>query len=152
MIDAVILYFDGGIREGLMAYGYVALDPSSRQELFHGSRTCGNGTSNIAEYRALIAGLKGCLKKSVQIVHIIGDSQLIIKQVSGAYKVNKDILRNHRDHILELLEHFEAYSLQWVPRKLNRRADILVNQVFERRLLKCGTAKEVKKRKNKFRS
>lgn len=122
-----------------MAYGFVALDCNSKEELFYGHKTCGkNGTSNLSEYRGLIAGIKGCLKRGVRIVHIIGDSQLIIKQVSGVYKVNKPVLREHRDYILKLLEQFDNYSIKWVPRKENKKADALVNQVFDRRLVKCG--------------
>ncbi len=51
-----------------MAYGYLALDPDSKEELFHGCRTCGKGTSNVAEYRALIAGIKGCLNYGLKNV------------------------------------------------------------------------------------
>lgn len=141
------LYFDGGIRQGQMAYGWLLVDkpfPTVYADIPHllsetarvlatGNRTCGKGTSNIAEYRALIAGLQGSLKIGVDVIHIIGDSQLIIKQVLGAFKANKPELKKHRDFVLELLEQFEDFTIKWVPRRENKRADALVNEVFEKR-------------------
>lgn len=141
-MNNVVMYFDGGIREEIMAYGYVAFDPETKAELFTGSRTCGSGSSNIAEYRALIAGLQGCLKRDVKEIHIIGDSQLIIKQVTGVFRVNKPTLKEHRDFVLKLLSKFEIWSIKWVPRRKNKRADELVNQVFERKLKKCRRRKK----------
>lgn len=137
-----ILYFDGGIRQGIMAYGYLLVDVNDETDVIaSGHRTCGNGTSNIAEYRALIAGLQGSLKVGANIIHVIGDSQLIIRQVTGIFKVNKPELKRHRDRVLELLENFEDYTIKWVPRRENKRADALVNEVFERRKDKCPKSK-----------
>jgi ribonuclease HI len=136
-MEEVILFFDGGIRRELMAYGYLAVDVKDRTMVFFkGSNTCGRGTSNIAEYRALIAGLKACLRNGIKVVHIFGDSQLIVKQVTGVFKVNKPELKRHRDYILELLKDFENWSLRWIPRSENDRADALVNDVFKRKFPK----------------
>lgn len=133
------LYFDGGIRQGLMAYGWLLVDSEDETKIIaSGNRTCGSGTSNISEYRALIAGLQGSLKAGADIIHIIGDSQLIIKQILGVFKVNKRELKEHRDFVLQLLEHFENHTIKWVPRTKNKRADALVNEVFERRKNKCN--------------
>lgn len=142
------LYFDGGIRKGQMAYGYLLVEEEDQSEVLKsGNRTCGMGTSNIAEYRAIIAGIKGSLQYGVTILHIIGDSQLVIKQLTGAFKANKTELRSHRDYVLKLLEEFESYTLKWVPRNQNKRADALVNEVFERRATKCE--KKTRKQRNK---
>lgn len=141
-MNEATLYFDGGIREGQMAYGWILVNEyrvTTDDGIFaSGNRTCGMGTSNIAEYRALIAGLKGGLKNEIDVIHIVGDSQLIIKQVTGVFKVKKEELRKHRDYVLELLEQFEDYTIKWVPRNQNKRADDLVNQVFEKRKNKCS--------------
>ena len=142
------LYFDGGIRKGQMAYGWLLLDHLDEDKVTaSGNRTCGTGTSNIAEYRALIAGIKGSLQRGITVIHIIGDSQLVIKQLTGAFKANKTELREHRDYVLKLLEKFESYTLKWVPRNQNKRADALVNAVFERRAQKCE--KRTRKQRNK---
>ncbi len=125
-----------------MAYGYLLVDPKNEDIVLRsGNRTCGVGTSNISEYRALIAGIKGSLQHGVDIIHIIGDSQLIVKQIIGAFKVNKPELKKHRDHVLELLEYFESYTIKWVPRRYNKRADALVNAVFVKRNNKCSNQK-----------
>lgn len=135
------LYFDGGIRRGIMACGWLLINEHHTESddgvFASGNRTCGSGSSNIAEYRGLIAGLQGSLKAGVDVVHIIGDSQLVIKQVTGAFKTNKPELIRHRDRVLELLEQFEDHTIKWVPRRENKRADALVNEVFERRAKKC---------------
>lgn len=120
-----------------MAYGWILDSIDGQEVITSGNRTCGIGSSNISEYRALIAGLQGSLKAGINIIHIIGDSQLIIKQVTGAFKVKKPELIKHRDRVLELLKQFEDYTIKWVPRQKNKRADALVNEVFERREGKC---------------
>jgi len=121
-----------------MALGFVAYDMNDN-EIFSGGRLCGkNGTSNISEYRALIAGLERSLQYGIESIHVIGDSQLVVKQVTGSFKVNKTELKKHRDRVLELLEQFEYYTIKWVPRRNNQRADALVNEAFERRNKKCS--------------
>ena len=131
-----------------MAYGYLLVDSENEDVVLKsGNRTCGVGTSNIAEYRALIAGIKGSIQHGVDIIHIVGDSQLIVKQVLGVFKVNKTELKIHCKYVLELLEHFDEFSIKWVPRNQNKRADALVNEVFERRGGKCS--KQTRKQRNK---
>lgn len=129
-----------------MAYGWILDSVDGQEVIASGNRTCGVGSSNISEYRALIAGLQGSLKVGINIIHIIGDSQLIIKQVTGAFKVKKPELIKHRDRVLELLEQFEDYSIKWVPRQKNKRADALVNEVFERKNQKCATQRKSRQR------
>lgn len=146
------LYFDGGIRQGIMAYGWILCDSENETKVIaSGHRTCGSGTSNIAEYRALIAGIQGSLKAGVDILHIIGDSQLVVKQVTKVFKVNKKNLKSHRDRVLELLEQLEDHTIMWVPRRENKRADSLVNQVFERRKTKCSKQQQQKQHKKQSR-
>jgi len=141
-LTEVTLFVDGGIRDKLMAYGYLAVDPRDESiELFRGFNTCGTGTSNIAEYRAIIAGLEGCVRQNVHIVHIKSDSQLIVQQILGSIKAKKQELRDHRDHVLRSLERFDDWSIKWIPRKENQRADDLVNIVFSAKKPKCQKKK-----------
>ena len=134
-----------------MAYGWILTNEYrviTDDGIFaSGHKTCGKGTSNIAEYRALIAGLKGSLRHNIDVVHIIGDSQLIIKQVLGSFKAKKPELKSHRDYVLRLLEKFDGFTIKWVPRNQNKKADSLVNEVFERRGGKCS--KQTRKQRNK---
>lgn len=144
-----ILHFDGGIRNGIMAYGWVLTDIQSPDvAIATGHKKCGKGTSNISEYRALIAGLQGALNNSVDVIHIFGDSQLVIKQVSGVFSAKKKELREHRDFVLKLLEKFDDHTIKWVPREENTWADELVNRVFGRKSVKC-TRKKRQKRKRR---
>jgi ribonuclease HI len=146
------LYFDGGIREGICAYGWLLVNTDNESEIIaSGHRTCGAGTSNIAEYRALIAGLQGSLSIGVTNIHVMGDSQLIIKQVTNVFRVNKSDLKRHRDRAKELLELFVNYTIKWIPRRENKRADALVNAVFERRNGKKCTKKQQKQKRKDLR-
>ena len=127
----VILRTDGGIREGKMACAYVILSLDEKQILFSDYKRCGDkGTSNISEYRGVIFGLLKCLKENIEVVHIILDSQLVVRQVNGAAKTNNKELIKHRDKVLELLEQFKEHTIKWEPRKNNEMADDLVNKVF----------------------
>lgn len=132
-MKTVELYFDGGIRKNIMAYGFLLIDTDTREILFKGKNTCGKGkiaSSNLAEYRALIAGLQKCINENIKNVHIIGDSQLIVKQVNRVFKINKQDLIEHCNKVWELLEFFDEWSLKWVPREENKQADALVNEAF----------------------
>lgn len=140
-MDEVTLMFDGGIRDGLMAYGYVAINPkNSSVVLFGGSGKSGKGTSNVAEYCALIAGINACLHKGVKIVNIRGDSQLVVNQVKKKWKVNRPELVSKRDQVLTLLNGLVSWNIAWIPRKQNKIADALVGDVFRRtrQCVKCA--------------
>ncbi len=125
-----------------MAYGWFLVNEhpvESDDGVFaFGKRTCGLGTSNTSEYRALIAGLQGAIKEQVDIIHIHSDSQLVVRQITGTFKTKKPILIEHRDYALELLDQFDSYTIKWIPRRENRKADSMVNEVFERRNGNCS--------------
>jgi len=127
----VILRTDGGIRESHMACAYVVLSLDEKQILFSDYKRCGDkGTSNISEYRGVIFGLIKCLKEKIEIIHIILDSQLLVKQITNTAKTNNEELIKHRDKVLELLEQFKEFSIKWEPRNHNKLADELVNKAF----------------------
>lgn len=129
----VTLMFDGGIKNDLMAYGYIAVDPKKPSSiLFSGNGKSGSGTSNIAEYNALIAGINACLNHGVSVVNIKGDSQLVVNQVKGKWKIKTHHLAEKREHVVRLLKGFQSWNINWIPREQNRIADALVNDVFRR--------------------
>jgi len=144
MTEEIILYFDGGSRKGIMAVGWIILDASEPSRILaSGNKTCGRGTSNIAEYRALISGLYGAQSiRNVRHINIFGDSQLVVKQVNGIFRINSPLLQSHCDKARELLSRFNSYTLEWIPRRHNKMADGLVNQVFERRSNKCKSKRK----------
>jgi len=149
-MQEVLLTFDGGIREGITAAAYIAVLPNDEQDiLFSGARRVGPGTSNTAEYQALIDGLRACLEHNVKIVHVVGDSQLIIKQITGVFKTQKPTLIKHKDIVSKLLKKFDEYTIKWVPREQNHEADRLVNEAFRRVFPKKLNQKRERKRLRK---
>jgi len=132
-MEEVLFTFDGGIREGVTAAAYIAVSLIDKQDvLFSGARLVGPGTSNTAEYQALIDGLRACIEHNVRIVHVVGDSQLIIKQITGVFKTQKPTLIEHKNIVSKLLNEFDEYTIKWVPREQNHEADRLVNEVFRK--------------------
>lgn len=152
-MEEVLFTFDGGIREGVTASAYIAVSPHDEQDiLFSGARIVGPGTSNTAEYQALIDGLRACLERSVRVVHIVGDSQLIIKQVTGVFKTQKPTLIKHKNIVSKLLKKFDQHTIKWIPREQNHETDRLVNKVFRKVFPKKLNQKRERKqlRKNQY--
>src|SRR3954468_19273492 len=79
---------DGGSRgnPGPAAYGFVLLDPQGREAVANGEYI-GEATNNVAEYRALIAGLIAAAELGVHVLDVVMDSELVIRQMTGAYRV-----------------------------------------------------------------
>ncbi|MGB1697827.1 MAG: ribonuclease HI family protein [Thermoplasmatota archaeon] len=122
----VHIWFDGASKgnPGPMAGGAV-LAYEGREEVLHGSP--GRGTNNEAEYDGLILGLRRAKALGATRVRIHGDSQLIIKQLQGQYKVKAPNLQDRFKEAKSLLEGFPSRSLQWIPRDENRKADAAAN-------------------------
>jgi ribonuclease HI len=127
----VHVYFDGASRgnPGPAAVGYVLVDGDGIVE--EGGETIGRATNNQAEYEALIRGLEVAANYGYDEVEIRGDSQLIVKQVTGAWQTNDPTLREYRVRVHELLQEFADYSLTHVPRETNDRADDLANEALD---------------------
>jgi ribonuclease HI len=127
MVDA-ILNFDGGARPtnpGPAAIGYVLIGPEQKWKR---SKTLGRATNNVAEYQALIHGLRFAIDQGYGPIEIRGDSELIVKQVRGEYSVNDDELRELHSLVQQLMNRFDEFHLQHIPREQNKKADELVNQ------------------------
>ena len=96
------------------------------------SEAIGVTTNNVAEYRALIAGLEAAHAISAHAVRVRGDSKLVIEQVEGRWKVKQPHLRPLCDQARSLLDGFERVDLAHVRREFNRDADALVNAALDR--------------------
>jgi ribonuclease HI len=135
MLDEVVVYFDGGARgnPGPAAIGAVVLDPSSSPpaRLAAVSERIGETTNNVAEYRALIAGLQAAVATSARTVKVRGDSKLVIEQVAGRWKVKQPHLRPLCDEARALLSRFDSVDLAHVRREFNSDADALVNAALD---------------------
>lgn len=127
----VHLYFDGASRgnPGPAAIGWVLV--SSDGIVAEGGQRIGDATNNQAEYRALIRGLEAARDHGFDAVEARGDSELIVKQVTGEWDANDPRLREHRVTARELLSAFDEWSISHVPRAVNDRADALANEALD---------------------
>ncbi|OAQ54034.1 ribonuclease H [Natrinema mahii] len=125
------VYFDGGSRgnPGPAAIGWVIVTGDGI--VAEDGETIGTATNNQAEYEALIAGLEAARDYGYDEVHVRGDSELIVKQVRGEYDTNDPDLRENRVTVHELLRAFDEWTLEYVPREVNDRADGLVNEALD---------------------
>lgn len=126
------LYVDGGARgnPGPAGIGAVLLDEDGHKidEL---ASFIGEATNNIAEYRAMIAGLEMAIGLGLSRLNIFSDSELIVRQLQGAYKVKNEGLKPYFRQAQELLGRLEGYELHSIPRERNAEADRLVNAALD---------------------
>jgi len=132
-LSRLVAHVDGGARgnPGPAAWGVVVVDASGAILERHAG-SLGRATNNVAEYRALIEGLRLAASHEVRDVEIRGDSELIVKQMLGQYKVrHADLIPLHRE-AAALAHRFERCRIVHVPRERNKDADRLVNRVLDR--------------------
>ena len=132
---SVSLYCDGASRgnPGPSGAGVVLLDEKGKQ-IFELSRYLDNGTNNEAEYRALVRGLEAAADLGVKRIEIFLDSELVVRQLSGKYKVRNARLRSLFDQAVSILQQFDDYAIFHVGRELNQQADRLANEAIDRGL------------------
>jgi ribonuclease HI len=132
---SVIVFADGGSRgnPGPSAIGAVVLDPSTipPTRLAVVSERIGTTTNNVAEYKALIAGLEAAQRFSPTTVHVRADSKLVIEQLAGRWKVKQPHLKPLHAQARALLERFDHVDLAHVRREDNTDADALVNAALD---------------------
>jgi len=127
------VHVDGGARgnPGPAAAACVISTPDG-EVVAEGAQLLGTATNNVAEYEALLLGLRKARELGATHVQVIGDSELIAKQVTGEYKVKHEALRPLQREALEALAQFEDWSIKTVPRAENAGADALVNAALDR--------------------
>jgi ribonuclease HI len=108
----------------------VASDGSG-QILTERSETIGPATNNVAEYRALLLGIRLAKELEAEEVELVGDSQLIVRQVQKKYKVKNEDLKPLHAKVLDELRAFEKWSINVVRREQNEEADRLVNEALD---------------------
>ena len=122
------LHADGGARgnPGPAGIGAVLTDEAGEVigEIAEG---IGRATNNVAEYKAVIAGLELALAKGVTQIDVFLDSELVVSQLKGEWKIKKDTLRSLAIDARRLLNKFETSTLTHVRRESNADADKLAN-------------------------
>ena len=126
------LWTDGGARgnPGPAAYGYVLEAEDGTVLAAHGE-AIGTATNNVAEYRALIAGLEKAVEVGVDELEVVSDSELLVKQMRGEYKVKKETLRGLHEEASDLARRLGSVRYRAVRREHNELADRLVNEALD---------------------
>ena len=132
MSKRLVVNVDGGARgnPGPAAIAAVLATPDG-EILEERSETIGPATNNVAEYRALLLGLDRARALGASEVDLVGDSELVVRQVRGQYRVKNAALRDLNARIREALDGLERWSIRHVRREENARADQLVNEALD---------------------
>jgi ribonuclease HI len=127
------LYTDGGSRgnPGPAAYAFV-LEADDGTVLDARGETIGIATNNVAEYSALVAGLARAVEAGVDELEIVSDSELLVKQMCGEYKVKKPALQELSLEAARLGRSIGKVTYRAVRREHNELADSLVNEALDR--------------------
>jgi ribonuclease H / adenosylcobalamin/alpha-ribazole phosphatase len=123
---------DGGARgnPGPAAYGYVLEAEDGTVLAAHGE-AIGIATNNVAEYRALIAGLEKAVEVGVRRLEVVSDSELLVKQMKGEYRVKNEALRELATQASRLAPQIGRVRWTAVRREHNELADRLVNEALD---------------------
>ncbi len=123
---------DGGARgnPGPAAIGVVVHGPGG-EVLEERSERIGHATNNVAEYRALLRGIELAAAHGAGELELIGDSELIVRQIEGRYKVKDATMKELHAEAKRALGSFERWSIRHVRREENADADRLVNQALD---------------------
>lgn len=129
----LIANVDGGARgnPGPAAYGVVVRDAQGKV-LAELSKYLGIQTNNYAEYSGLLAALEYATQTKYESIKVISDSELLVRQMQGRYKVNHPVLKQLFDRAKLLTEGFHLFRIEHVLREKNKDADRLVNMVLDR--------------------
>ena len=128
-----VAYADGASRgnPGPSAIGVVIFDGEGR-EVHRESRRVGHGTNNEAEYRAAIAALEAALGLGASHLELRLDSELVVRQLTGRYRVRNPRLMPLYGRLVDLRTRFQSVTFRNLPRAGNRLADALANQALDR--------------------
>jgi ribonuclease HI len=128
----VTVNVDGGARgnPGPAAIAAVVRDADG-EILYEAHETIGRATNNVAEYRALIFGIEKAAELGADELELVGDSELVVKQVRGEYRVKDAGLKPLHSAAQQALSNFAEWQIRHVKRELNSEADALVNQALD---------------------
>jgi len=132
--ERLVVHVDGGARgnPGPAAIAAVVADAEGNV-LEERSETIGRATNNVAEYRALLLGIERARALGALELDLVGDSELVARQVRGEYRVRDPNLRELHSRVANELSGFDRWTIRNVPRAENARADGLVNDALDAR-------------------
>ena len=131
MPDKIIAHIDGGSRgnPGPAAAGFVLKDSSGTQLLAKGY-VLGRTTNNVAEYTSLVKALEAAGKFGAEHIVVFSDSELLVKQINGQYRVKSELIKPIYEQAVNLLDRFKSWKVHHITREKNKQADNLVNQAL----------------------
>lgn len=132
-VRKVIINTDGAARgnPGPAAIGATIKDETGKL-MAHISRRIGITTNNQAEYRAVIAALEKAINLGAKHVVVKSDSELVVKQINGRYKIKNAALRPLYQEVVKLTGSLESIKVSYVPRARNAEADALANKALDK--------------------
>lgn len=126
-------YVDGGARGNPGPAGYgVAIQDSSGRKVAELSEYLGHQTNNYAEYQGLIAALRYAQANQIKALKVISDSELMVRQMKGIYKVRHPELRKLHDEAQQFVRKLDHFEIRHALREHNRDADRLANEAMDR--------------------
>jgi ribonuclease HI len=137
----LVAYSDGGARgnPGPAGFGVVIQDQAGKK-LAALSQYLGHQTNNVAEYQGLIGALEYAVEHGPKALKLISDSELLVKQIRGDYKVKNPTLKDLHARARQLIRQLEWFSIQHVLRGKNEEADRLANEAMDKGMGKTGVS------------
>ncbi|MFH1718120.1 MAG: phosphoribosylglycinamide formyltransferase [Planctomycetota bacterium] len=132
MPERIIAYIDGGSRgnPGPAAAAFVLNDGAGKQ-LKAKAFVLGRATNNVAEYTGLVKAVEAAIEIGVETLTVFSDSELLVRQINGQYKVKSELIRPLFEQAVSLLGQLNSWKVQHVLREKNQQADGLVNQALD---------------------
>lgn len=129
----LVAHIDGGARgnPGPAGYGVVLEDEIGRP-VAQLSEFLGRQTNNYAEYSGLLAALNYTRRHGFKALKVVSDSELMVKQINGEYKVSSPALKELHGHSMKLIDQLDCFEIRHVLREKNREADRLANLAMDR--------------------
>jgi probable phosphoglycerate mutase len=144
----ITAWCDGGSRGNPGPAGYgVYIEDEKRQKIAELSEFLGRKTNNVAEYSGLLAALDYALQHGFTHLRIVADSELLVKQIKGQYRVNSPELRPLYEEARRRIGQLEGFQIQHVLREKNSRADRLANLAMDRGMGRSPASPPAQKQK-----
>jgi ribonuclease HI len=131
LLEKLVVNVDGGARGNPGPAAIAAVAQSGGEVVAERGERIGRATNNVAEYKALLLGIELAKTLGASELELVGDSELIVKQVKGEYKVKDATMRELHAEVKRALRDFNRWSIRHVRREHNVEADRLVNETLD---------------------
>lgn len=133
--NELTIFTDGASRNNPGEAGAGVLILRDNKPVAKLARYLGTTTNNIAEYTAAIMGMEHAVKLGASSVRLFADSELLVKQLNGQYKVKNEGLKSLHHKVKELIAKIGSVEVQYIPRAQNKEADALANKAIDEKIV-----------------